>query len=103
MPELIAVFFYQSSSSAETQYQTLLYKDGSTSCDCPGWKFKRRNAPARTCKHTREVETDQALAQNHAINFKYYGSGQRAPRPAQRELSPIPRWEEHTSRAIEVD
>jgi hypothetical protein len=30
------VWFFKSSSSSR-QYQTLLYEDCSTSCDCPGW------------------------------------------------------------------
>ena len=43
------------SSSGRGHYQTLLYADGTTSCDCPGWC--RRVAPdgSRSCKHTRSV------------------------------------------------
>lgn len=43
------------SSSGSKLYQALLYSDGSTSCDCPGWC--KRTAPdgSRSCKHTRSV------------------------------------------------
>jgi hypothetical protein len=43
------------SSRGGHSYQTLLYADGSTSCECPGWC--RRVAPdgSRSCKHTRAV------------------------------------------------
>ena len=43
------------SSRGDRSYQTLLYADGSTSCDCPGWC--RRVAPdgSRSCKNTRSV------------------------------------------------
>ena len=32
------------SSSGDGQYQTLLYADGSTSCDCKGWTRARAAA-----------------------------------------------------------
>lgn len=41
-------------------YTVLLYKDGSTSCDCPGWVFQKKGKP-RGCKHTREVGIGRAL------------------------------------------
>lgn len=47
--------FVFASSSGSGKYQTLLYSDGTTSCDCKGWT--RRNPPGgRSCKHTRFVE-----------------------------------------------
>jgi hypothetical protein len=41
-----------SSSSPGKVYETLVFQDGSTSCNCPGWT--RRVAPdkTRSCKHT---------------------------------------------------
>ena len=36
------------SSRGVTTYQTILYDDGSTSCDCPGWIFQGHN-----CKHVK--------------------------------------------------
>jgi hypothetical protein len=49
------VWFFKSSSSSR-QYQTLLYEDCSTSCDCPGWTKRVTPLGLRTCKHTRLVE-----------------------------------------------
>jgi predicted nucleic acid-binding Zn finger protein len=49
------VWFFKSSSSSR-QYQTLLYEDCSTSCDCPGWTKRVSALGLRSCKHTRLVE-----------------------------------------------
>ena len=43
------------SSSGRGRYQTLLYADGSTSCDCPGWCRRIASDGSRSCKHTRSV------------------------------------------------
>src|SRR6476469_2588316 len=43
------------SSRGGHSYQTLLYADGSTSCDCPGWCRRVARDGSRTCKHTRAV------------------------------------------------
>jgi hypothetical protein len=43
------------SSSGRGRYQTLLYADGSTSCDCPGWCKCTAADGSRSCKHTRAV------------------------------------------------
>ena len=43
------------SSSGRGTYQTLLYADGSTSCDCPGWCRRVATDGSRSCKPTRWV------------------------------------------------
>jgi len=43
------------SSKGDRRYQTLLYTDGSTSCDCPGWCKRTAADGSRSCKHTRSV------------------------------------------------
>lgn len=48
------------SSSGKNIYETLLYVDGSTSCNCPGWT-RRVSYGIRTCKHTRYI--DQGIAE----------------------------------------
>jgi hypothetical protein len=40
-------------------YQTLLYTDGKTSCDCKGWTRRCKNGK-RSCKHTRNVDMNMA-------------------------------------------
>jgi hypothetical protein len=48
------------SSSGSGRYQTLLYADGSTSCDCPGWCRRVAADGSRSCKHTRSVVMNTA-------------------------------------------
>ncbi len=43
------------SSSGGGRYQTLLYADGSTSCECPGWCRRVASDGSRSCKHTRSI------------------------------------------------
>ena len=40
------------SSRGTTTYETVLYRNGALSCDCPGWTFVR--GETRSCKHTRQ-------------------------------------------------
>jgi hypothetical protein len=43
------------SSRGDRRYQTLLYADESTSCDCPGWCRRVATDGSRSCRHTRAV------------------------------------------------
>ena len=43
------------SSKGDRRYQTLLYVDGTTSCDCPGWCKRIATDGSRSCRHTRSV------------------------------------------------
>ena len=71
MKTIDALYVFDSESKPGKQYQTLKYADGTTSCDCPGWKFKRKTAGGeRTCRHTRLV--DAGLAEQHAARVKRY-------------------------------
>jgi hypothetical protein len=63
------------SSHGSTTYETVLYTDGSTSCDCPAWIYPKAGRP-RTCKHLR------ALSSEIAQRLAEY----RSPRP--QALSP---------------
>lgn len=80
---IVAVWCFTSASAAGKVYQTLLYCDGSASCDCPGWTYKGRITAAgkRTCKHTRLVYAGQADAA--AVSRTNYtdGAGQACPLP----------------------
>ena len=49
------VWEFESSSSSKT-YQTILYTDGYTSCNCPGWTRRAQ----RVCKHTNMVKMGTA-------------------------------------------
>lgn len=44
------------SSHGTTTYETILHFDGTLSCNCPGWTFKRGDT--RGCKHTKLYASD---------------------------------------------
>lgn len=84
------VWEFGSESNAGKVYQTLQYADGSTSCDCPGWRFKRKSAGGlRTCKHTRFVE--MGTADSHAQARKDYGGRQVTRKPDQQATPELPK------------
>lgn len=78
-PTILTVWEFASESSPGKAYQTILYVDGTTSCECPGYIFKRKRTQdnGRTCKHTRYVE--MGTADVHARAKKDYGKGERQP------------------------
>lgn len=81
MKEIVKVWTFESSSSNNT-YETLLYTDGSTSCNCPGWTRRSQ----RTCKHTRAV--DMGLADNQCIACHDYQS-EKKPSVSLPEKQPV--------------
>ena len=60
---IVRCWEFESSSSRGKNYETLLYADLTTSCNCMGWT--RRTAPdgSRSCKHTRLVDMHRADAE----------------------------------------
>ncbi len=54
-PPAISKCWTFASSSGSGTYQTLLYADGTTSCDCPGWCRRVAADGSRSCKHTRSA------------------------------------------------
>lgn len=48
------------SSKGDRTYQSLLYTDDTTSCDCPGWTRRVANNGSRSCKHTRSIDCGSA-------------------------------------------
>ena len=56
---------FASNSNPSKTYETILYEDGTTSCNCRGWTFKK-DGQERTCTHTRKVES--GTADNDAIS-----------------------------------
>ncbi|MDB6025143.1 MAG: hypothetical protein JWM68_1366 [Verrucomicrobiales bacterium] len=65
------VWAFRSDSNAEVEYQTLLYADGSTSCNCAGWTRRVASDGSRSCKHTRWV--DMGAADYHCSGKHEYG------------------------------
>lgn len=52
-------------------YEVRLNQDGTTSCNCPGWRFAKNGV--RTCKHVRHVEEEAKRF------FKMFKSGEQLP------------------------
>ena len=71
------VWIFRSDSNPNTEYETLEFMDGTTSCNCKGWT--RRVAPdgSRSCKHTRYV--DMGLAFKNCIATHQYQAHQTQP------------------------
>lgn len=56
----IAKVWNFASSSGRGSYETLLFADLTTSCNCPGWTRRTTTTGSRSCKHTRLVDMDRA-------------------------------------------
>jgi hypothetical protein len=54
------VWIFNSDSNPNTQYETLQYTDGTTSCNCKGWTRRTAADGTRSCKHTRLVDMQKA-------------------------------------------
>ena len=68
------------SSRGDRRYQTLLYADGSTSCDCPGWCRRVAGDGSRSCRHTRAVAL--GTADRECDGAHDYANGGSSPAPA---------------------
>lgn len=71
------VWTFRSDSDPDTQYETLCYTDGSTSCGCKGWTRRVAADGSRSCKHTRWV--DQGVADRYCIATHNYETHQPQP------------------------
>ena len=54
------VWTFASDSNPDTEYETLQYTDGTTSCNCKGWTRRVAADGSRSCKHTRYVDMGTA-------------------------------------------
>lgn len=71
--------FVNLSSNGKTKYQTLLYTDGTTSCDCPGWTRRTQGDGSRTCKHVRLIEAGVEIAEKEAMCYRAVYPAREAP------------------------
>lgn len=83
--------YYFESSNKDHIYEAIEYTDGTTSCNCPGWVFKK--SAGRGCKHTRLIEV--GLASRDCLRQQHMGGVGGAthlsrPRPApEPEVCPL--------------
>jgi len=68
--QILTCYVFASESDCKRLYQTLVYDNGSLSCSCKGWTFKR--SVTRSCRHTRLVEA--GLADRQCLSRKDYGN-----------------------------
>ena len=73
------VWTFRSDSDPDTEYETLQYADGSTSCGCKGWTRRVAADGSRSCKHTRWV--DQGVADRHCVATHNYQQNQSINQP----------------------
>ncbi len=69
MKPITRVWTFPSDSNPSTEYQTLQYSDGSTSCNCKGWTRRTALDGSRSCKHTRLVDMNRADSQCSASRY----------------------------------
>lgn len=80
--QIATLYVFGSESKPGRTYQTLVYIDGTTSCECPAWTYKRKTANGeRTCKHVRFIEC--GLAAQHAVSMVEYST----PSPRARQAA----------------
>lgn len=56
---IVRTWTFRSESNPNKAYETILYDDGTLSCNCPGWT-QRCQGGFRTCKHVRMAEAGTA-------------------------------------------
>lgn len=84
MKAAIATLFIFASDSSSAQYQTLVYMDGTISCECKGWTRRVATDGTRSCKHTRYVEA--GMGNQHAIKVVEYSTPM--PRQTPNRIAP---------------
>ncbi len=77
------------SSSGGGRYQTLLYTDGTTSCDCPGWCRRIASDGSRSCKHTRAVLMGTADRECESRHDSQVPARAQTTPPAPRAITPF--------------
>jgi len=68
--KLAKTFTYVSRSTPGKKYETLVYPDGSLTCNCPGWTQRKKANPdgTRICAHTQLTEQILLMADSGALD-----------------------------------
>ncbi len=90
------------SSSGGGRYQTLLYADGSTSCDCPGWCRRVAADGSRSCKHTRSVLMGTADRECLSQHDSHDPAPVLAATPARQAITPLGQFGQLGRRKIQT-
>lgn len=70
----VFVAFVASRSNPEKQYEVRQAEEGFLFCSCPGWKFQRKEAAARTCPHVASVSAKALPAAAPVVEKSVAGS-----------------------------
>ena len=90
------------SSSGSGRYQTLLYSDGSTSCDCPGWCRRVAADGSRSCRHTRSVLMGSADRECESMHDYNVLAPVITATPARRAITPFGQFGQMGRRKIQT-
>ena len=78
--KILKVWFFQSKSNPNKEYETRQYEDGTTSCQCGAWCKHPNDDGTRTCPHVRMIETGTAT--QNSIRSGDTAGGWHTPQPA---------------------
>ena len=67
MEKKIVVENPSKSNPRRKPYETVMWDDGTFSCDCPAWIFAGQKGGERTCKHINDMKTDKNVLKKHAL------------------------------------
>ena len=84
------VWTFPSDSNPNTEYETLQYADGSTSCNCKGWTRRLAADGSRSCKHTRLVDMGAADA-NCRASHQYEPRKEKLNNHAKTKIIKLPK------------
>ena len=90
------------SSSGGGRYQTLLYADGTTSCECPGWCRRVAADGSRSCKHTRSVLMGTADRECLSMHDAHAPAPIAAMKPARPAIAPLGQFGQMGRRKIQT-
>jgi hypothetical protein len=79
--QISRVWTFASDSNPNSEYETLQYTDGTTSCNCKGWTRRVAADGSRSCKHTRLV--DMGIADHHCKATHSYQQDHQQYQPNQ--------------------
>ena len=87
--QITKVWTFSSDSNPNIEYQTLQYRDGTTSCDCKGWTRRVAADGSRSCKHTRYV--DMGTADDHCGATHSYQPQTKETSHAKHQIIQVPK------------
>jgi hypothetical protein len=92
--KITKVWTFVSDSNPNIEYETLQYRDGSTSCNCKGWTRRVAADGSRSCKHTRYVDmgtADKKCTATHRYDNNHQHQNERNHSNGKNRIFQIPK------------